>query len=66
MIKTTFKFTVICDNCKKEKTYIKDNKEAFVIDLIKDGYFIITNKTKGIRHYCTIQCKEGINDKTSG
>jgi hypothetical protein len=61
MIKTTFNFTIICDNCKKEKTYTKDNQESFVIDLLKDGYFVIKGKNK-TSHFCSKECKEMYNE----
>ncbi len=49
MIQITF--NVICDNCNKQKEYKKDNKENFMIDFCKDGWFIENNK-----HFCSERC----------
>ncbi len=51
------KFNLVCDNCKKEKEYTKDNKEKFVISLVQDGWFIENKK-----HFCSKSCKDKYNE----
>ena len=51
-------FKIVCDNCLKEKEYKKESKENFIIEFVKEGWFIENNK-----HFCCKECKDEYRNK---
>lgn len=56
MIQITYQ--LVCDNCTAFKEYKKNFQESFVIEILKEGWFVEKSK-----HFCSKKCLDEYKNK---